>query len=69
MRDINGHIVEHEYIVLDCGNVAEFDDGSGCAYRCTNCGTIVGSVSEPARCVAIRKEKEDKAEVWKVLSS
>jgi hypothetical protein len=34
-------------IELPCGAQAEFDYGSGCAYRCTTCGTIWGSVSNP----------------------
>ena len=69
MRDIDGHVVEHDYILLDCGEMAEFDDGSGCSYRCMTCGATIGSIAEPAACRTIRQEKEDKVKVWKVLST
>ena len=69
MRDLDGNIVDEEIIHLDCGNWAEFDEGSGCSYRCLTCGATVGSISEPAQCVAIRREKEAKIKMWKVLST
>jgi hypothetical protein len=37
-------------IELLCGSTASFDDGSGCAHRCDNCGAVVGSVGMPRRC-------------------
>jgi len=37
-------------IKLLCGSTASFDDGSGCAHRCDNCGAVVGSVGMPRRC-------------------
>ena len=33
-------------ITLACGNIAEFDYGSGIGYRCQNCMAMVGSISE-----------------------
>lgn len=69
MIDIDGHIVTQEIIHLECGNWAEFDEGSGCSYRCLECGATIGSIAEPRRCVEKRREKEDKAKVWKVLST
>jgi hypothetical protein len=37
-------------IELLCGSSASFDDSSGCAHRCDNCGAVVGSVGMPRRC-------------------
>jgi hypothetical protein len=37
----------YQPIKLPCGAEAEFDHGSGYSYRCTHCGTIWGSVSNP----------------------
>jgi hypothetical protein len=68
MRDFNGDVVERPFIKLDCGSWGEFDDGSGYGYRCTNCGAVVGSVSEPSYCANKRKVAESKEQVWKALS-
>ncbi len=69
MIDIDGKLVIHDYIVLDCGEMAMFDEGSGCSYRCMTCGATIGSIAEPAACRSIREEKEDKAKMWKVLTT
>lgn len=67
MRDFEGNIVTHPYIALYCGSTAEFDEGSGCSYRCTTCGATIGSIAEPTACVNARKEVEGKALAWKML--
>lgn len=53
----------HSPIKLPCGAVAVFDTGSGCAYRCTQCFSVVGSVSQPRSCV----EASQKYEVMKAM--
>lgn len=56
-------------IKLACGSVAEFDTGSGCSYRCTECGSIVGSIAMPKACYEMMKVEETKAQMWKILQS
>lgn len=53
---------EHDMIplYLPCGGVAEFDDGSGCSYRCEYCGATVGSIGQPRRCA-------EEAKKWDML--
>jgi hypothetical protein len=67
MTAIDGSIAPL-YIKLDCGAWGEFDDGSGYGYRCTHCGAVVGSVSEPRACADKRAKAEEKRQVWKALS-
>ena len=50
-------------IYLPCGGVAEFDDGSGCSYRCTHCRATVGSIGMPRRC----KKEMEKWDAWEKL--
>lgn len=50
------------YIYLPCGSIAEFDDGSGCSYRCENCMATVGSIGMPRRCA-------EEAKKWEVLKT
>jgi hypothetical protein len=54
-------------IKLDCGNKASFDHSSGIAHRCNHCGAVIGSVSEPKRCRALREHRESKEKMWKEL--
>lgn len=51
------------FIYLPCGNMAEFDEGSGHSYRCELCGAVVGSIGQPATCKSI----QDKYDNWKSL--
>lgn len=51
------------YIYLPCGPRAEFDHGSGYAYRCDYCGAVVNSIGQPQRC----KDEAQKYENWKLL--
>ena len=51
------------FIYLPCGAEAEFDDGSGCSYRCTYCMATVGSIGQPKRC----KDEAKKWDAWKAL--
>ena len=53
------------YVTAACGAVAEFDDGAGYGYRCTECGAVLGSVGMPRRC----KDEEDKLKIWEILSN
>ncbi len=45
-------------IILLCGNVAYFDDGSGCSHRCDRCGATVGSISMPRSCKTLYDQEE-----------
>jgi len=65
MRDFEGNRVAQEYITAPCGNTAEFDEGSGYAYRCMSCGAVVGSIGMPEECADIVKRNE----MWKILKS
>lgn len=58
----SGVRVEYKPMYLPCGGVAYFDDGSGYGYRC-ECGSVVGSIGQPARC----KDEAQKYENWKTL--
>ena len=61
----------YEYIQpiqLACGAEAEFDEGSGCAHRCTTCGAVVGSVGMPRECAELERIAEEKQKIWKILN-
>ena len=51
-----------------CGNVAEFDVGSGMGYRCTTCNAIIGSVGMPKECKQLYTTKEEKHKIWSILN-
>ncbi len=55
--------LNHFFMHLPCGSLAEFDHSSGCAHRCTECLAVVGSVGMPSEC----KEKMDMYESWQRL--
>ena len=47
---------KHDPMSLPCGSVAYYDENSGIAFRCENCGAVVGSIAQPQRC----KDEADK---------
>jgi len=51
------------YIKLPCNAIAEFDESSGCSYRCHDCMATVGSIGMPKRC----QEEAEKYQIIKVL--
>jgi len=65
MRDFEGNVVKQVYVEAPCGNLAEFDEGSGYAYRCLTCGAVLGSIAMPKECADIVKRNE----MWKILKS
>ena len=50
-------------VTAACGAEAVFDEGSGCGYRCVECGAMLGSVGMPSHC----KDEENKVLEWKIL--
>lgn len=48
---------------LPCGGQAIWDHASGISYRCLDCNTIVGSISQPRNCV----DEANKYNAWKHL--
>lgn len=43
--------VEPMYLApLPCGGVPTWDFGSGCAYRCSICDAVIGSIGMPQHC-------------------
>jgi len=48
---------------LPCGGTAWFDTSSGIAYRCEDCGAVVGSIGQPQSC----KDEADKWDNWEKL--
>jgi hypothetical protein len=48
---------------LPCGGEAIWDHASGIGYRCLDCNTMVGSISQPAHCV----DEARKYNNWKRL--
>jgi len=54
-----------EFELAPCGEIASWDYGSECSYRCETCNAILGSMGMPQRCHDIAKEKQDVAEVKK----
>lgn len=58
---------EYEPLLLPCGSVAEFDEGSGCSHRCWTCMATLGSVAMPDRCreEILKWEAYEKQKLWK----
>jgi len=52
---------------MPCGGIPEFDDGSGCSYRCDFCGATIGSISQSKRCIDINNDEEYRKREWKML--
>lgn len=52
---------------LPCGGYAEFDEGSGCSYRCWTCMATVGSIGQPEHCKeeARKWEAYEEQGMWK----
>jgi len=43
-------MAQHDALRLPCGGTAYFDESSGCAHRCRQCMSVVGSVGMPDEC-------------------
>ena len=54
---------EFPTMYLPCGGQAEFDDGTGCSYRCWTCMATVGSIGQSQSC----KEEAKKWETYEKL--
>lgn len=53
-----GTVHYNRHITTDCGQHAEWDDGSGMGYRCHTCMAIVGSIGMPKHCHEIMKTNQ-----------
>lgn len=51
----HGCTVDSEIMAI-CGNIAEFDYGSGYSYRCTDCNATIGSICMPSTCRDIMEQ-------------
>lgn len=54
----DGSYAPDELPAMPCGGIPEFDDGSGYAYRCNQCGAVVGSISMPPECKSMLDKQE-----------
>jgi len=52
-----------DMMLMPCGGIAYYDEASGISYRCKQCGTVVGSISQPQAC----KDQEEKWRLQKLL--
>ena len=58
-RAFDGTIVPNTLPRLPCGGIPVFDEESGCAYRCDACFAVIGSVSQPKRCIDMNTARDD----------
>ena len=57
-------IEAYKPIQLPCGGTAHFDHSSGIAYRCEDCGAVVGSIGMPSYC----RDEYRKTEILDILA-
>lgn len=61
----DGSFVPDTLPAMPCGGIPEFDDGSGYAYRCDQCGAVVGSIGMPSKCQsALDAQKSNGVDIY-----
>jgi len=65
---IDGSKAPYKLDRMACGGVPLFDVDSGCAYRCSNCFAVIGSIGQSPTCVDMNNDEENRKTEWKMLA-